>query len=319
MGNKKQVNNNDPAARKMCKPREKGPSKKQKKIKPDKNQVSNKEPATPIMSSQRQSKIKIAKNCNKYKQYLIMKRQNQTKLQIIEKMKPDTNQYEVSSKKKDVLKLRKRNNIEKIKIKRENEIKKKRRAARFQRWKFEQIWKVDLMKDKKRKISESLKSKEKILQNRKKTFKKRKPRFRFINIPMTLLKAKKRKISKHASKLEALFKKLGEGRKIRSTYNALGSSLQHQIRFHNNEMDDLEKEIKRTKKERIKMKKYNKKALMKLKRSKKEFNDLETEITEKKKALEYQILKIDIELGDLRAENQVHDIFPWGCEVKRQR
>merc|ERR1711971_1159608 len=136
MGNKKQVNNNDPAARKMCKPREKGPSKKQKDIKTDKNQVSNKEPATPIMSSQRQSKIKIAKNCNKYKQYLIMKRQNQTKLQIIEKMKPDTNQYEVSSKKKDELKLRKRNNIEKIKIKRENEIKKKRRAARFQRWKF---------------------------------------------------------------------------------------------------------------------------------------------------------------------------------------
>ena len=41
-------------------------------------------------------------------------------------------------------------------------------------------------------------------------------------------------------------------------------------------MDDLEKEIKRTKKERIKMKKYNKKALMKLKRSKKEFTDLET-------------------------------------------
>ena len=43
-------------------------------------------------------------------------------------------------------------------------------------------------------------------------------------------------------------------------------------------MDDLEKEIKRTKKERIKMKKYNKKALMKLNRSKKEFTDLETVI-----------------------------------------
>ena len=134
--NKKQVNNNDPATPIMSQPPEKSPSKNQKKIKPNKKQAKNNEPAAPIMSSQRQSKIKIAKNCNKYKQYLIMKRQNQTKLQIIEKMKPDTNQYEVSSKKKDELKLRKRNNIEKIKIKRENEIKKKRRAARFQRWKF---------------------------------------------------------------------------------------------------------------------------------------------------------------------------------------
>merc|ERR1719180_460997 len=120
----------------MSQPPEKSPSKNQKKIKPNKKQAKNNEPAAPIMSSQRQSKIKIAKNCNKYKQYLIMKRQNQTKLQIIEKMKPDTNQYEVSSKKKDELKLRKRNNIEKIKTKRENEIKKKRRAARFQKWKF---------------------------------------------------------------------------------------------------------------------------------------------------------------------------------------
>ena len=75
------------------------------------------------------------------------------------------------------------------------------------------------MKDKKRKLGESLKSKQIILQNRKQTLKKRKPRFRFLNIPMTLLKAKKRKINKHSSKIEALFKKLGEGRKIHSTYS----------------------------------------------------------------------------------------------------
>ena len=43
-------------------------------------------------------------------------------------------------------------------------------------------------------------------------------------------------------------------------------------------MDDLEKEIKRIKKEKIKMKKYNKKALMKLKKSKKDFTNLETVI-----------------------------------------
>merc|ERR1712172_477742 len=48
--NKKQVNNNDPAARKMSKPREKGPSKKQKKIKKKKKQEKNNAPAPPIMS-----------------------------------------------------------------------------------------------------------------------------------------------------------------------------------------------------------------------------------------------------------------------------
>merc|ERR1712172_438972 len=53
--NKKQVNNNDPAARKMSKPREKGPSKKQKKLNQNKKQAKNNEPAAPIMSSQRQS------------------------------------------------------------------------------------------------------------------------------------------------------------------------------------------------------------------------------------------------------------------------